>query len=74
MDHNGHGFVDTQIDTKNICKTLMIKIKKNLEKEPGEMKIIFVEAVLMPNGEIICLGETIGFYEKIGAYTYEKDE
>ena len=37
---------------------------KRIKKQPKDIIIIYVEAILMPNGEIISLGKTIGWYEK----------
>lgn len=35
------------------------------------MELIYVQAVLMGNGEIICDGKTIGYESKIGKFCYE---
>lgn len=34
------------------------------------MEIIYLQAVLMDNGEIICDGKTIGWESKVGKYIY----
>lgn len=48
-----------------------MNIKEINTKENDEIKAVFVEAVLMPNGEIIRNGKTIGWHEEKGVY--EKD-
>ena len=32
--------------------------------------LVYVDAVLMPNGEIVCLGKTLGMFEKIKGHVY----
>lgn len=36
--------------------------------------LVKVEAVLMPNGEVICSGETIGWQDDISKYIELKDQ
>jgi len=40
------------------------------DQEIKEIKPILVTAVLMPNGEIIYKGQTIGWYEKDKKYIF----
>ena len=47
-----------------------IKIK-HIEKAPEEMQIVFLEAVMMPNGEIISDGLTLSWNKNI-KYVYEQ--
>ena len=35
-------------------------------KQPKEIKVMNLNVVVMPNGEIICLGKTIGFFKEFG--------
>ena len=51
----------------------MITIKK-LEEQPEEMKVVLMEVLIMPNGEVIHLGKTFGWYDKLGKYLYVKEE
>ena len=51
----------------------MITIKK-LEEQPEEMKVALMEVLIMPNGEVINRGETIGWYDKLVKYLYIKEE
>jgi len=46
---------------------------RKIKKQPEELIEIYLHAVLMPNGEIICLGKSIGFFDKFGKYVYKKD-
>lgn len=39
-------------------KTITIK---NIEKQPDDITVVFVEAVLMPNGELINNGRSLGW-------------
>ena len=41
----------------------MIQIEK-IKEQPEDIIIVFVEAILMPNGEVISLGKTIGWYRE----------
>jgi len=45
-----------------------------IEKQPDEITLCTVEAVLMPNGEVICLGKTIGFFKTLKEYLTIKEE
>lgn len=45
-----------------------MKIRKFNPKGNDEIKRVFIEAVLMPNGEIIRNGKTIGWNEDKGIY------
>lgn len=46
----------------------MVKIEK-LSEHPKEITRVFVEAVAMPNGEIIANGRTISWYD-VGIVLY----
>jgi hypothetical protein len=43
---------------------------QKLEKRPEEITPVWVEAILMPNGEIISVGQTIGYYDKFKDYLF----
>ena len=45
-----------------------------IEKQPDEITPCHVEAVLMPNGEIISLGKTIGWFKDYKGYLYEPNK
>ena len=34
---------------------------KELKEQPKEITVVFVEAVVMPQGEVICQGKTVGW-------------
>lgn len=36
------------------------------------MEIVYLEAVLMDNGEIICMGKTLGWKQDLAKYLYRK--
>lgn len=38
---------------------------KNLKKKPEEITVVFVQAILMPNDEIISDGKSLGFNHKL---------
>lgn len=44
-----------------------------MEKIPEEITVCNLEVVLMPNGEIISLGKTIGWFEDYKRYLKKKD-
>ncbi len=46
---------------------------KKIKKQPEEIQTIFVEAVLMPQGEIISLGKTIGWFKDYKQHIFEVD-
>jgi hypothetical protein len=35
---------------------------------PENIQLCKLQVVCMPNGEILCLGKTIGWFDKIGKY------
>jgi hypothetical protein len=39
-----------------------------MEKLPEKITLCHLEVVLMPNGEIICLGKSIGWFQKYKDY------
>lgn len=41
---------------------------------PKEITICNLEVVVMPNGEIISLGKSIGFMKDFGAYVTKKEQ
>lgn len=44
------------MNTKNI---------KKLEERPTDIKVVYVEAVFMPNGELIRYGKSLGFQKTV---------
>ena len=45
-----------------------------MEKSPDKITLCVLEVVVMTNGEIICEGKTIGWFDKLGKYLTEKKE
>jgi len=39
-----------------------------MEKNPKKITIMHLEVVVMPNGEIICMGKTVGRVRDLGKY------
>ena len=39
-----------------------------MTKAPGEITPAFLAVVVMPNGEVICLGKTVGWVKELGKY------
>ena len=37
-------------------------------KKPTDITVCHLEVVVMPNGEIICAGKTVGWFDKLGKY------
>lgn len=42
-------------------------------KNPNTMIICFLEVLVMPNGEIICLGKTIGYLRDFNTVLTKKE-
>lgn len=38
------------------------------------MEIKYLQVLVMDNGEIICLGKTIGWEDKLGKYLFNKEQ
>jgi len=44
-----------------------------MKTPPGKITLCSLEVVVMPNGEILCLGKTVGWFAELGKYlTYKK--
>ena len=43
-----------------------------MEKQPDTITLCTLECVLMPNGEVIHAGKTIGWFDKLKKYLTEK--
>jgi len=43
-----------------------------MKEQPTEITVCNLECVLMPQGEIICSGKTIGWFKDIGKYLEER--
>ena len=43
-----------------------------MKEAPEEMTICNLEVLVMPNGEILCLGKSIGWVDKLGEYLTPK--
>lgn len=52
---------------------LKVDIKK-IGKQPKDIVIVYVEAILMPNGEVIHAGKTLGFYKNLKNYLHIDSE
>lgn len=46
--------------------------KRGFEEVPEEITVVNVEAVLMPNGEVICSGKTVGWFTDLQKYITRK--
>jgi len=45
-----------------------------MEKQPDGITVCNLEVVLMPQGEIICLGKTVGWFKECKECLTEKKE
>ncbi len=43
-----------------------------MEKQPDKITTCYLECVLMPNGEIISLGKTVGWFKDYKDFLTEK--
>ncbi len=42
-----------------------------MKKQPEGITSAKLEVVIMPNGEVICLGKTVGWFEELKKYLSE---
>jgi hypothetical protein len=47
---------------------------EKITTQPDEITVILIEGLLMPNGEIIVSGKTVGWYDKLGKYVYKSPQ
>jgi len=40
-------------------------------EQPDEIKSCYLQVVVMPNGEIICCGKTVGYFKDLGIFLKE---
>ena len=45
-----------------------------MDKQPEKITVCSLECVLMPNGEIISMGKTIGWFDKYKEFLTELDK
>ena len=43
-----------------------------MDKQPDKITLCNLEVVLMPNGEVICLGKTVGWFASLRDYLTPK--
>ena len=43
-----------------------------MEKQPEEITVCVLEVILMPQGEIICYGKTVGWFKDLKDYLEKK--
>ena len=46
--------------------------KEPISKQPEDITPVLVDAILMPNGEVMCAGKTIGRFRNIQKFIYKK--
>ena len=39
-----------------------------MNKQPSEMTVCTLQVLLMPNGELLCLGKTVGWFKEFKEY------
>ena len=44
---------------------------KKIEKQPEAIQTAFLECVVMPNGEVISMGKTLGWFETFKSCLYD---
>ena len=49
-------------------------MKDKMEKVPEQITLCNLEVVLMPNGEVICLGKTVGWFKNLKNYLTKKED
>jgi hypothetical protein len=47
---------------------------KKIKEIPKEISLIYIQAIIMPNGEILCLGKSLGFFQKSDNIFFEDIE
>ena len=43
-----------------------------MTKPPANITVCTLEVVVMPNGEVLCLGKTVGWVSALGRFLVEK--
>ena len=50
---------------------MIIEIKKDDVQGDG-IEVRYLQVVLMPNGELICLGKTVGWFDTVKGYVFSE--
>lgn len=50
------------------------KFMDKIEKVPDHIKLCYLEVVVMPNGEIISCGKTLGWFDTFKGYLFGRAE
>lgn len=46
-----------------------------MDKQPKEMTVCNLQVLLMPNGEVLCLGKSVGWFKELKTYlTVDNDK
>lgn len=45
----------------------------SIEKIPEDITVGYLQVVIMPNGEVICEGKSLGFFKKLGKYLFKEN-
>lgn len=48
-------------------------VKNMINEQPYKMKIFHLEVLVMPQGEIICNGKTIGWFKDLSEFLFEPE-
>lgn len=56
-----------------MSKLQRINTKKPIMTPPPKITPAFLSVAVMPNGEVICLGKTVGWVTTLGPYLYGDD-
>lgn len=49
----------------------VLKSQQGIEHQPEDITLAKLEVVLMPQGEIICIGKTVGWFKDLQKYLTE---
>lgn len=45
-----------------------------MTKAPKKIVLAYLEVVVMPNGEVLCFGESLGWVAKLGRFLTPKEK
>lgn len=45
-----------------------------MKEHPTEMTLLHLEVLVMPNGEVLCMGKTLGWFSELGEFLSKPEE
>ena len=55
-------------------RVVQVEVGGEVMKQPDEITVCWLNVVVMPNGEVICRGKTVGWFKDLGKYLKKQEK